>query len=343
MFGDADKYVSMSLFLPTGEINSSCYEDHLGDAPIACLTKRCLQRFTWLGLLGLNQGGSFYSADTFKMLGYLVLRCLFGASMIFMMTSMLDKMEAAIYKVVGKPEVATDFRAGFSGKAGDAIRSGASAGLSAGKFAVSSMKAAVAATGFLTKTFGQAALAVVSAIPFLGRAVSAIGGIMRNSKNYIQRQVNNIKTKITNGINKIRRNISNGFAKIFNTTSYQNHVNRLNHISQQRNNAIQQNNMNARRSLEDYGKLHQNILQNNAKRVEDYEKNLRNKKDEQGNSMYNDKQIADLVNEKRNELHRNAENAKRMYEQNVERSLAKSNQEIEYQYEERVKHEDDNW
>ena len=139
LFGDVTKYVSMQLFLPSGAINLNCYEDHLSDAPIACLAKRCLDTFTWLGIFGLNQGVSLYSADAFKMLGYLVLRCLFAAGIIMSMTSLLDKMEDAIYNVIGaRPDMEVD--AGFNQKASAAIQAGQTAGLAAGKFALSTMQ-----------------------------------------------------------------------------------------------------------------------------------------------------------------------------------------------------------
>ncbi len=230
LFGDANKYASMGLFLPSGEINDNCYEGNLSDAPIACLTKRSLKTFTWVGLFGLNQGVSLYSSDAFKMLGYLVLRCLFAAGVIIAMTSILDKMEEAIYDIIGsKPTM--EIKAGFTDSAEKSLKSGLFSGAKAGKFALSST---VGSVGLVGRVGVGAAELLGSFLP--DRTREKVKERWENFKD----TTTSIPKKAKSRWEKTKRSIRHKFDETFNTSEWQQHQQRLNDIENKYNRMVEQ-------------------------------------------------------------------------------------------------------
>ena len=351
MFGDADNYVSMKLFLPSGEINSDCYEDHLSDAPIACLTKRCLQRFTWLGLLGLNQGGSFYSGETFKMLGYLVLRCFFAASVVMSLTSILDKLEDAIYNIVGgKPQ--TEIGVGFNGKAGAAIKDGASAGLSAGKFALSSMSGAisvgfgaVAASFSVVSSFavGIKNMLPQSARESIGRQINKVRGWFNDKGQKVGDWFEKKKQQVQNGIRKAGRNVSNTFAQTFNTSSYQNHMNRVNQINQQRQQSLQHINNTTNQQLQQLQQRAESMRLAHEQQLSKSEKSWKSAKDKDGNRRFNDEQVREMVEAQRTQLNTQREEYIKSGNNVINNKASEAKAKSEKYYTEIMIEEDDNW
>ncbi len=285
LFGDTSKYVSMGLFLPSGEISDSCYEGNLSDAPIACLSKRCLKTFTWVGLLGLNQGISLYTAEAYKMLGYLVLRCLFASAVIIAMTSLLDKMEEAIYNIIGsKPSMEID--AGFTGSAKDAIKS-IDSGLTATKFVYSS-----------------ANLAARGGVGLIGGGVGVIGSLMpKAARDTIKNQwegfksaVNYVPNKIQQGYDSVKKTIRHGVAKTFNTKSWRDHQNRLNDIENAYNNSISQQQEIRDRKIQQIRDRSLQQQRENASIIDSYVNNLTQQ------NVFNQQQIEALKAQKETEL-----------------------------------------
>ena len=316
LFGDATKYVSMELFLPSGEINDNCYNDHLNEAPIACLTKRCLKTFTWLGVIGLNQGVSLYSAEAFKMFGYLVLRCLFACAIIVAMTSILDKMENAIYKIIGgKPSMAID--AGFNYKAGDAIKGG-KYGLSAGKF-----------------IFGS----VVSSVKLPVRAVRAFAkaSLPKNVLDGVNNAISYVPNKVKEAYDSTKDKVSKGLAKTFNTKSWRDHQQRLSDIDNEYNQSMNTQQKIRDRKIQDIRNRSEQQQRDNASAVEAYGRELEQK------NMFNEQQINELKMEREREL---ANNVNRIVQEgiaNVNREFEQAKNEIVRTRDESKKKEDDNF
>ena len=308
LFGDVTKYVSMELFLPSGEINDNCYNDHLNEAPIACLTKRCLKTFTWLGIFGLNQGVSLYSSQAFKMFGYLVLRCLFAGAIIIAMTSILDKMENAIYKIIGaKPSMEID--AGFNYKAGDAIH-----GLSAGKIALGSAVSTV-------KLSTQVASKIVKWI-LPGKALDKIS----DAANYIP-----------NKIKEAQDSMSKSFAETFNTKSWRDHQQRLNDIDNEYNQSMNSQREIRDRKIQDIRDRSAQQQRDNASAVEAYGREL-----EQRN-MFSEQQISELKRQKEVELANQVNRVVQDGIANINREFDQAQNEIVRIRDESKKKEDDNF
>ena len=129
-FGDPAKYKDQQLFLSTGIINPKCYDGHLSDAPIACLSTRLLNKYSLNGgifelLFGCVK--ALFQKETWQLALYLLFKLLLGVASIMMLTQVLDQIEQKIYDLFGgKPE--TDIGMGFEGSAKDAITDGAKAG-----------------------------------------------------------------------------------------------------------------------------------------------------------------------------------------------------------------------
>ena len=203
----------------------------------------------WDNILSLFVGGGgFFKAETWKMMGYLVLRGLFGAIVIIGMTSLLDKFEDSVYDVIGgKPS--TSLGAGFEGTASDAIKSGAEAGVSAGKFG---MQAA--------KTFMKLPLLA------LGAAAGILGGLSKNLKqgiNFVKNKIKDGQQFIANKFNKLKDGIADGLQAVKNkilnifpgnSNNKNIEINNVNNVANQQinneNNRYQQtvNNLNNRQS-----------------------------------------------------------------------------------------------
>lgn len=363
MFGDTSKYVSMQLFLPSGEINDNCYEGNLNDAPIACLTKRCLNTFTWLGLLNLNQGPSLYSAEAMKTIGFLVLRCLFAAGIIMAMTSMLDKMEEAIYKVIGeKPSMELDV--GFNQKASDSIKAGKDAGLGAGKFAMSAMAGASALAFQAAKI---PILAVAGAVNFLGNLINKekwnafkgrIGnGIsnftdgIRNAVTYVPRKIgegitklkNKLKNAVSNGFNSASTAISRSFAKTFNTQSFQQHQQRLNRIQNNYNQAVARQNEIRTEKINKIQEISRQQIQNNINKVEDYGKNLASQKNNDGSAKFNADQINAMKEQKLSELRSEVQRLEQEGRRNIDQEFTNKQAELYNKFTEGINEENKTW
>lgn len=235
LFGDASKYATENLFTPSGSINVECYMKHEKDAPIACLSTRLIKKFSiWSNILSLItfRWDKIFGGETFLMAGYLILRCLFGALIIFIMTTLLDKVEEGIYNALGsKPD--TKIGGGFDESAGSAIKSGLEAGKSA--FSVS--------TGVLKATVKAPFKAIEGTVGIIGSSLSRLGEVIGSDK---------LKTageKVSNSIDKAKETISNVFERIKNkinpfSKSDKTYSQRLDRITQQENLARNQNEQN---------------------------------------------------------------------------------------------------
>ena len=126
MFGDTDKYIPERMFSGEG-INSECYDGHESDAPIACLTKKLLDRFKLVAIFQMFIGsGPMWEGITWKMMWYLLLRLLVALVVFLIMTMICDTMEATIQSMIGQaPD--TDLGIGFEGAAKDTIITGGTA------------------------------------------------------------------------------------------------------------------------------------------------------------------------------------------------------------------------
>ena len=130
MFGDDDKYISENMFSGDG-VSSNCYEGNESDAPIACLTRKLLDRFKLVAIFQMFIGrGPMVEGITYKMMWYLLLRLLIALVIFFIMMSISDAIEASIQKMIGA-EPDTKIGIGFEGSAKEAYETGLKAGVAA--------------------------------------------------------------------------------------------------------------------------------------------------------------------------------------------------------------------
>jgi hypothetical protein len=299
-FGDVDKYVSMKLFLPSGEINGNCYDGNLSEAPIACLTKRCLNTFTWLGLIGLNQGGSVYSIETVKMLGYLVLRCLFATGIIMALTSMLDRLENAVYDIInGKPDA--DIGVGFNGEAGDYLKKGLNTGINAGKFSLFSMKTALGTVGGAGYVAFNSVWSVFSKIT--PNTANVLGNFATTVKNGVSDIIKYIPNKIEQGIGYVQNTLNNvtnsmkrGAHRVLNTKRWRKHKRRLGEIDETYNNSMAEQHTIRDNKIQQLRNTFEQQRYNNTNIVNDYGNKLAQQ------NMFNKQQIENLKEQKMAEL-----------------------------------------
>ena len=258
LFGDSDKYASMNLFTSTGAVNPDCYEGHLSEAPIACLSKRLLKGFSiWQNVIYLLTGNwnGIFESSTWVMMGYLLLRALFGAALMMSLVAMLDKMEEAIYKVVGNPDA--NIGAGFNETAKEAMTSGAKASLTAGKFALktTALGAGAILSGIMAMIPGAQALATaVSALAAkaVAKVSALVGSIPGAIAGGIKSAYDWVKNKITGKDPDKEREQS--ISNISNNT-----LSQINQTTNNYNSAV--NNLNAQRdgAQQDYASQRQNI------------------------------------------------------------------------------------
>ena len=222
LFGDSNHYVDGNLFNPDGSINPDCYEDRTSEAPVACLSKKLLKRFSiWQNILYLLTGNwnGIFKGETYVMAFWLVLRCLFGAALIAALTKVLDKIEEEIYKITGKPD--TKIGSGFEQSASDSIKSGAKSSLTAGKFAQATFAAPF-----------KVAVALIALIPGVGKAINSIKKKYKEFKKQVKNKLKETKDKIFGNSaldaskNNIR-NITNQTNQILQNTinNYKNQIN----------------------------------------------------------------------------------------------------------------------
>jgi hypothetical protein len=126
MFGDPNKFVEMSMFDVNG-ISKQCYEGHINEAPIACLSTRMVKEFSWKGALwSLITLGWGTNHQIFILAGYLVLRLIIGI-VIFALTAVISNiLEGQIYSLLGKPD--TGIGMGFEQGIEDSYLAGAKFG-----------------------------------------------------------------------------------------------------------------------------------------------------------------------------------------------------------------------
>ena len=130
MFGDDDKYVSKHMFSGDG-VSSECYDGEESDAPIACLTRKLLDRFKLVAIFQMFIGrGPMVEGITYKMMWYLLLRLLIALVVFLIMMSISDAVEASIQKMIGA-EPDTKIGIGFEDSAREAYKSGFAAGKAA--------------------------------------------------------------------------------------------------------------------------------------------------------------------------------------------------------------------
>jgi hypothetical protein len=332
-FGDVDKYVSMKLFLPSGEINGNCYDGNLNEAPIACLTKRCLNTFTWLGLIGLNQGGSIYSIETVKMLGYLVLRCLFAAGIIMALTAMLDKLENAVYDIInGRPD--TNIGVGFNGEAGAYLKKGLNTGLTAGKFSLFSAKTIIGAIGGVGYVAFNSIWSVFSKIT--PNATNTVGNFATTVKNGATNMLKYIPDKIGQGfgyaqniLNNATNSMKHGAHRILNTKKWQDHKRRLGEIDDTYNNSMAEQHTIRDNQIQQLRNAFEQQRNNNTNIVNDYGNKLAQQ------NMFNKQQIENLKEQKMTELTDRANNI-------LQNGINSINQEFEQKQNELLRIRDDN-
>ena len=322
-FGDVDKYVSMKLFLPSGEINGNCYDGNLSEAPIACLTKRCLNTFTWLGLIGLNQGGSVYSIETVKMLGYLVLRCLFAAGIIMALTSMLDRLENAVYDIInGKPD--TDIGVGFNGEAGDYVKKGLNTGITAGKFSLFSMKTALGTVG------GAGYVAFNSVWSVFSKITPNAANVLGNFATAVKNGAGDIIYKIGQGIGYIAH-------RVLNTERWRNHKRRLEEIDNTYNDSMAEQHTIRDNKVQQLRNTLEQQRNNNANIVNDYGNKLAQQ------NMFDKQQIENLKEQKMAELTDRANSIMQAGINNINQEFEQKQNELLKIRDDSKKNENDGW
>ena len=123
MFGDEDKYITEHMFSGNG-VSSECYDGNESDAPIACLTRKLLDRFKLVAIFQMFIGrGPMVSGLTYKMMWFLLLKLLVALVIFMIMMGICDAIESSIQGMIGA-EPDTKIGVGFEGKASEAYKSG---------------------------------------------------------------------------------------------------------------------------------------------------------------------------------------------------------------------------
>ena len=126
MYGDEDKYITEHMFSGDG-VSSECYDGNESDAPIACLTRKLLDRFKLVAIFQMFIGrGPMVEGITYKMMWFLLLRLLVALVVFLLMMMVCDVIESSIQGMIGA-EPDTQIGVGFEGKAGEAYKSGINA------------------------------------------------------------------------------------------------------------------------------------------------------------------------------------------------------------------------